>query len=184
MLARNFPFPLPDHGWRLAARRRGKALLLHGRLGAEFESPDQLEDIELEHRDGRWQVRTSGSFCDMFTVWQGRDAGGWRLAPKQPPLTPATKRLHVLTGARCSRDQEAPLITPRFDEIAGKLVMTLFLTYEKVRSTAAICQPGLPPWPPAVVDLPEPLGDRELYDGAFFPPLPAERYEPPTTIPL
>ncbi len=183
MLARNFPFPLPDHGWRLAARRRGKALFLHGRLGAEFESPGQLENIELEHRDGRWQMRTGGGFCDMFTVWQGRDAGGWQLSPKQPPLGPATQRLQVITGARCSRNQEPPLITPRFDEIAGKLVITLFLKYQEARRIG-ICEPGLPPWPPAVVDLPEPLGDRELYDGAFFPPLPAQRYEPPTVIPL
>lgn len=119
----------------------------------------------------------------MFTVWQGRDAGGWRLAPKQPPLAPTTQRLQVITGARCRRDQKPPLITPRFDEIAGKLVMTLLLKYKESRHIA-ICEPGLPPWPPAVVDLPEPLGDRELYDGAFFPPVPAQRYEPPTVIPL
>lgn len=181
MLARNFPFALPDDGWRLAERRRGRALFLHGRLGAEFESPGQLEDIELERRDGRWQMRTGGGFCNMFTVWRGRDAGGWWLAPKQPPLGPATRRLRVITGARCSRDQKPPLISPRFDEIAGKLVVTLFLKYEK-SGDAAICEPGLPPWPPVVVDLPEPLGDRELYDGAFFPPLPAQRYEPPTVI--
>jgi hypothetical protein len=183
MLARNFPFPLPDHDWRLAARRRGKALFLHGRLGAEFESPGQLENIELEQRDGRWQMRTGGGFCDMFTVWRGRDAGGWQLAPKQPPLGPATQRLRVITGARCSRDQTPPVVTPRFDEIAGKLVMTLLLTYEQTGRTT-ICEPGLPPWPAVVVELPEPLGDRPLYDGAFFPPIPAQRYERPTVIPL
>jgi hypothetical protein len=182
MLVRNFPFPLPDHGWRLAARRHRKALFLYGRLGAEFESPDQLGDIELEHRDGRWRMRTSGSFCNMFTVWHGRDAGAWQLAPKQPPLSPATRRLQVVTGARCARNQEPPLVTPRFDEIAGKLVMTLLLKYQD--SPGGICEPGLPPWPPVVVELPEPLGDRELYDGAFFPPVPAQRYEAPTVIPL
>jgi hypothetical protein len=182
MLARNFPFPLPDHGWRLGARRRGKALFLHGRLGAEFESPGQLEDLELERRDGRWQMRTGGGFCNMFTVWHGRDAGAWQLAPKQPPLGPATQRRQVITGARCGRNQKPPQITPRFDEIAGKLVMTLLLRYQD--TPGGICEPGLPPWPPVVVELPEPLGDRELYDGAFFPPLPAQRYEPPTVIPL
>jgi hypothetical protein len=183
MLARNFPVPLSDHEWRLAARRRGKALFLHGRLGAEFESPGQLEDIELERRDGRWRMRTSGSFCDMFTVWQGRDAGSWRLSPKQPPLGPTTERLQVITGARCGRKQKPPLVTPRFDEIAGKLVMTLFLKYREEGDTG-ICQPGMPPWPPVDVELPEPLGGRELYDGASFPPLPAQRFERPTVIPL
>jgi hypothetical protein len=182
MLARNFPFSLPDHGWRLAARRHGKALFLHGRLGAEFESLDQLGDIELERRNGRWQMRTSGSFCNMFTVWHGRDADAWQLAAKQPLLDPATRRLRVITGARCSRDQKPPLVEPRFDEIAGKLVMTLLLKYQDTPS--GICEPGLPPWPPVVVELPEPLGDRELYDGAFFPPLPVQRYEAPTVIGL
>lgn len=119
----------------------------------------------------------------MFTVWHGRDAGAWQLAPKQPPLGPATQRLQVITGARCSRAERPPLVTPRFDEIAGKMVMTLFLRYEAAGSTG-ICEPGLPPWPPVVVELPEPLGDRALYDGAFFPPLPAQRYEAPTVIGL
>src|SRR5690349_20355699 len=39
MLARDFPFRLPDRGWRLAARRNGRALFLHGRLGTEMETP-------------------------------------------------------------------------------------------------------------------------------------------------
>ncbi|HZO05059.1 MAG TPA: hypothetical protein VFB52_01615 [Solirubrobacterales bacterium] len=185
MLARDFPFPLPHHGWRMAARRNGKALFLHGRLGAEFESPNQLENIELKHRGGRWQIETFGSFCNMFTVSQGRDAGGWRLAPKQPPLAPSTERLQVITGARCSRAQKPPRVTPSFDEIAGKLVMTLWLRYPKTGGNGnEICSPGLPPWPPVAIELPEPLGDRPLYDGAFFPPVPAERYERPTVIPL
>lgn len=185
MLADDFPFPRPDHGWRLAAKRHGRALFLRGRLGAGFETPEQLEDLELERRGGRWQMRTSGSFCDMFTVSKGRFAGGWSLTPKQPPLGPDTHSLWVITGARCSRDQKPPRVTPAFDEIAGKLVMTLWLKYPKTAGSGnEICAAGLPPWPPVAVDLPEPLGDRPLYDGAFFPPLPADRYERPTVIPL
>lgn len=183
MLARDFPFPLPDHGWRLAVRRSGKALFLHGELGAEFETPNELLDLELERRGGRWQMRTGGGFCDMFTVSHGRDAGGWSLAPKQPPLGPNTRRLRVITGARCSRKQKPPRVTPQFVEIEGRLVMTLWLRYEE-SDGVGICEPGLPPWPPVVVDLPEPLGDRPLFDGAFFPPLPATVYEKPRTIPL
>ena len=186
MLARNFPFPLPDHGWRLAARRNDKALFLHGDLGAEFEGPDELLDLELERRGGRWQMRTGGGFCNMFTVSPGRQSSAWSLAPKQPPLGPNTQHLRVITGARCSRKERPPRVTPEFVEIGGRLVMTLWLRYARrdADGPAELCDPRVPPWPPVKLDLPELLGDRELYDGAFFPPLPAERYEPPRVIPL
>lgn len=185
MLARDFPFRLPDHGWRLATRRNGRALFLHGRLGTEMETPNELLDMELERRGGRWQMRTGGGFCNMFTVAPGRQSSLWSLAPKQPPLGPQTRHLWVITGARCSRKEKPPRVSSEFVEIGGRLVMTLWPRYDRSAVGAfEICDPRVPPWPPVKVDLPEPLGDRELYDGAFFPPLPARRYEPPRVIPL
>jgi len=185
MLARDFPFHLPEHGWRLGAKRNGRALFLHGKLGAEFESRDQLEYFELERRGGRWRMRTFGSYCNMFTTAPGRQSSGWWLAPKQPPLSPNTKRLHVITGARCSRKEKAPRVTPEFVEISGKLVMTLWLEYDQSGTGSfEICDPRLGPWPAVTIDLPEALGDRELYDGGFFPPVPAQRYEPPRVVAL
>lgn len=186
LLGEERPFPLDRQGWRLAARRNGRALFLHGRLGAEFETPDQLEAYELDRSEGSWQMRTFSGFCNMFTTAPGRQSSGWWLAPKQPSLEPDTRRLHVITGARCSKRERPPRVTPEFVEIGAKLVMTLWLQYDPrpARGIAEICDPWLKPWPPTTIDLPEPLGDRQLYDGGFFPPVAAQRYKTPDVIPL
>jgi len=173
------------HGWRLARRVPGRAAFVRGQPGAELESGRELEYLELGKRRGRWEMEHYGQRCYLSTLREQRWADPWLLSPDQPPLGPNTQTIRVITGAHCSRKEKPPVIDgqPSFIEFEGKLVMTLWLRHRGGGPNEA-CAWDLPPWPPIEVSLPEPLGDRELFDGGEYPPRPASVYEEPTVIPL
>lgn len=176
MLARDFPFPLPDHGWRLAAQRRGKALFLHGHPGAEMDTAGQLDSFELWRRRGHWEMNSFSGPCRPFSVRRGRYATTWFLAKGQPALDADTTRIRITVGAiPCIRGEDVnSRAEPVFDEIAGKLVLTVFMRPWR-HQASLYCEEDLPLDPPLVLDLPGALGVRGLYSGALFPPAPAER---------
>lgn len=162
------------HNWRLGPHKPGYAEFFHGRLGAELESGHELESIVLTRRRGRWRMNSYDQRCYLRTLRHGQWATSWFLADKQPPLTPETRRIHVYVGGRCAPDDDPAALAepPEFREVAGKLLMTIWLRRDPTLSHE-LCQPGLGPGRPLNVDLPEPLGDRELFDGGEFPPAPA-----------
>jgi hypothetical protein len=167
------------HNWRLGGHKPGMYEFFHGRLGAELES------IVLTKQRGRWRMNSYDQRCYLRTLRHGQWATSWFLADKQPPLTPETRRIHVYVGGRCSRDEDPAALAepPEFREIDGKLLMTIWLRPDPSPSDE-LCQPGLGPGPPLTVDLPEPLGDRELFDGGEFPPAPADYLEKGGGVPL
>jgi hypothetical protein len=173
------------HGWRLARRKSGLAAFVRGQPSAELESGDELEYMELKRRRGRWEMEGYDQKCWLGTTVNGHFADTWFLAPNQPPLGPDTRAIRVVAGVRCSRKEKPPAIAgePKFVEIAGKLVLTLRLRYHR-GDAAELCGFNLPPFPSIKVELPEPLGDRPLYDGGEYPPRPATVYEEPTVIGL
>jgi hypothetical protein len=173
------------HGWRLVRHLPGRAAFVRGQPGAELESGHELEYIEVERRHGRWGPESYSQKCWLETMRKGRGADTWTLAPDQPPLSPQTQTIRVITGARCSRKEKPPALDgkPRFDEFAGRLVMTVWLRHRGGGANEA-CDFGLPPWPPIELELPEPLGSRQLFDGGEYPPRPATVYEEPTAIGL
>jgi hypothetical protein len=178
-------FSRGGHGWRLARRKPGLAAFVRGEPGAELESGKELEYMELRRRRGHWRMEGFDQRCWLMTVVKGHYADTWFLAPRQPPLTPDTRTIHVISGVRCTRKEKPPVLAgePKFDEIDGRLVMTLWLRYRGVDANEG-CDFSLPRWPPIKVELPEPLGERELFDGGEYPPRPATVYEEPTAIGL
>jgi len=175
---------LPRHNWRLALDKSRELQFLHGHPGAELESGDELEWLRLRHSRGRWRMVNYSSWCPLFSVDGGRWSTTWFLADNQPEPTPETQRIKVYVGARCSKQERPAALAeaPRFYEVAGKLVMTIWLRPSPVRGGA--CEEGLGPGPPLTVELPEPLGDRELLDGGQFPPNPATHLVKGNVIPL
>jgi hypothetical protein len=173
------------HGWRLARRKRGLAGFVRGQPGTELESGTELEYMEMGKRRGRWGMEAYSQKCWPSTTLDGRFAATWFLAPRQPPLSPKTRTIQVIAGARCTWKEKPPVVIgkPRFEEFDGKLVMTLWLRYRGV-SADEYCAAYLPPWPPIKVELPEPLGERGLFDGGEYPPRPAAVYEELTTVGL
>ncbi|HEX5591875.1 MAG TPA: hypothetical protein VFX35_00860 [Solirubrobacterales bacterium] len=173
------------HGWRLARRLSDRAAFVRGLPGAELESGHELEHIELAHRHGHWRMESYGQKCWLWTMRKGRYADTWFLAPGQPPLGPETRTIRIITGAHCSGKEKPPVIVgkARFDRVGTKLAMTIWLRHRGGGGNE-LCAYGLPPFPPIKVELPEPLGDRELFDGGEYPPRPATVYEEPTEIGL
>jgi hypothetical protein len=171
LLASDYLPWLPRHNWRLAGDFHGRADFLHGRLGAELESGLELESLELRHRHHRWKMTTYSS-CEPLSLRRGNSASPWFLATNQPALTPDTKRIRVDVGpGYCDGKSASEAEEPVFYELAGKLVMTIWLHPKRFIGPGA-CEP--PPREPSLtVELPEPLGDRELLDGSVYPPRPA-----------
>ncbi|MGI8900266.1 MAG: hypothetical protein ACR2HA_04930 [Nocardioides sp.] len=139
---------------------------------------------------GRWNRNGPGP--DGQVVWleriaDGWDAAGWggcRLAPVAPPgrtwvevtaqapdLAPSATSVPVMVSERdCTggRDPGPFLGTPRVVEEAQ--AVTIYWASTPPQG-AAEC-PGNP-WVRRVLELQEPLGDREILDGSIWPPRPA-----------
>jgi hypothetical protein len=171
---------LPRHDWRLAVEKPRELQFLHGHPGAGLESGDELEWLRLRRSRGRWRMVNYSSWCPLISVEKGEWATTWFLAENQPELTPDTQRINVYVGVRCSKNDNPAALAeaPQFHEISGKLVMTIWLRPDPSPSDG-ICEEGLGPGPSLTVELPEPLGDRELVDGGTFPPTPAMHLEKP-----
>lgn len=180
---------IPRHHWRLAGEFHGYADFLHGRLDEELESGHELETLELRRQHGRWQMERYGELCEPNTLRRGNFAQPWFLAPNQPPLTPDTTRIRVDVGpGYCDGKSASEAEKPVFHELNGKLVMTIWLRRKHfknvyVHGALAIhaCEPPLRE-PPLIVELPEALGDRELFDGASYLPQPAQVLETEGTV--
>jgi hypothetical protein len=176
---------IPRHNWRLGGHKPGYVEFFHGFLDGEYESGRELDSIAFRRREGHWRMQSYDQPCYLWTQRHGQIATSWLLAGKQPPLTPGTRRIHIYVGGRCSRHEKPPVLAgkPEFTEYPSKLVMTIWLRPQPVDG-ARVCEPGLRPGPAVTIELPEPLGDRKLFDGGDFPPQPATRYERPTVVGL
>jgi hypothetical protein len=170
---------LPRHGWRLAVDKPRELQFLHGHPGADVESGRELQWLRLKHRRGRWKMAYPSGPCHLSstltTVAQGMWATSWFLADDQPAPTPETRQLEIHVGAPCSATNQGPAKLakpPQFTEISGKLAMTIWLRFGRFHERT-ICDEGLAAGPLLTVELPEPLGRRELLDGGVFPPNPA-----------
>jgi hypothetical protein len=170
---------LPRNNWRLAVDKPRELQFIHGHPGAEVESGKELQWLRLRRKRGRWRMPDSSGPCYLSSVLasvaQGRWATSWFLADDQPQLTPETRQIKVYVGAPCSIEEEGPAALakpPQFTEISGKLVMAIWLRSGRFHERT-VCDEGLVPGPAMSVELPEPLGDRELVDGGVFPPNPA-----------
>lgn len=121
--------------------------------------------IVFEQRDGQWTFRRSGG-C----VPEVRHPSGARRASWEPveAVQPETTRLEVAVRERmCASGQSADdrLLPPEIELGEDAVVVTWFV--EPVPG-GATC-PGNPATA-ATLELPEPLGDRELLDGGVYPP--------------
>lgn len=149
----------PQTGWRLLHDSDDEAVLV-----------TPTEDGSLAYmfltRDGnKWDwsgSSISGNRCDLqYTVPEGLHTVEWELDPEGPELTPDTTELHVmLTERDCASGLEIG------DRLLGpQVVMTdesvhIAFAAEAPSGDFQTC-PGIAPVP-HVVQLPAPLGDREV----------------------
>jgi len=158
---------VPRHNWRL--------LYEHGRVAEFISSPLSSntqrapEWLLFERRSGHWKWGGSGP-CIPATVVDGHPAISWDLPEDHPQLNAETTQIEVNLGpGECaSGKSQNKRAHPVFSELEGKLLLTIWLTPLKGAQTCI----GLIE-PPLKVELPEPLRDRQLYDGGTYPPHPA-----------
>ena len=157
---------LPDSGWWLVDRAVGRATY----LAAGREGSDQpFAHAEVEEAGGTWRIAGWGD-CRPTILLDGLNVATWVLDDALPrPGPDATQVQAFVTERECTGAQpmldrlRAPRIT--YTETAVIVVFTVV----PLEGDAFEC-PGNPSQL-VTFELREPLGDRQLLDGAFFPPV-------------
>ncbi|MDP2624290.1 MAG: hypothetical protein Q8Q29_10890 [Actinomycetota bacterium] len=150
----------PQEGWQLLHQTSEQAILVTLSGGG-------LWYMYLSREDDAWRwggSSSSGRPCDLqFAMPAGLNTVGWVLHPSAPEPGPETTELHVLlTEQECVSGQEIG------DRLVGpQVVMTdtevrLAFAAERPPGDAQTCQGN--PETPYTVELPEPLGDREIIE--------------------
>jgi hypothetical protein len=161
---------------------------------AVFDSGDYVEwlgDYDVLKRrfacahamltDGQW--RMLGGHCTPRAVlFAGVDAASWRLRGQRPDPRDRSVRIRVreevCNGSPIRPRLQRPVIQVAYRPKEGPIVILMATTRyptDPPRRTSDggtftfVDCPGMPEVP-FVVDLPGPIGDRPLLDGAYFPP--------------
>jgi hypothetical protein len=151
----------PQEGWRVLHETEETVLIVH-----HDPATGAISFMGFEPEDGswRWAGASSGGPCPLQTTLPP-DLGvvEWRIDPAAPPLGPETTAIPVLaTELDCASGQ------PMGDRLLGpEVVMTdtqvLIAFAAQPLSGDRSCQGN--PEQAVTVELPAPLGDREIVDG-------------------
>lgn len=159
---------LPDRGYWLAFRDDTRASYLARDPGGALISADFALDR------GAWRLQGWGG-CRPEIVVGGLSLATWVLDPAMPAPGPETTQVTALVTERActgATPMAGRLQPPRI-ATSDETVIVVF-TAVPLEGDMFTC-PGNPSMR-VTFELPEPLGDRQLLDGAFFPP--AEPVEP------
>jgi hypothetical protein len=158
----------PIAGWRVLARTATEALFGRGQ-------PPQLVTVAFRHeaKHDRWIAAGASAGKPLRAARDGVRASSWRLDPAQPPQPTDTELRILLTEQAFASGQSADkrVLAPDIFIDEGKIVLTMF-----VSPRAGFQTTSRNPETPVRVALPEPVGNRELLDGALagFAPADAE----------
>lgn len=158
----------PMRNYRTVSERGGQAEFASGRLRSRFG----VTGLSFEKKRGRWKWWGSGP-CNPTSVVAGESAVTWSISGEQESLGPETTRLSINLGpGQCNsgQSQNDRAREPVFHRLDGRLLMVMRL--EPLPPGGYTCE-GLRE-PPLEVELPEPLGEMHLFDGATYPPVFAE----------
>lgn len=159
---------LPDRsGWRLVVFNEDGVLFLLPGTRAEGVS---FWNAEFGPAEADWQPVRWGQ-CEIQPAFEGTEAARWELAPGEEigPDT-ASFEAHVFEQACASgASPEGRIVGPSVVLLDDTVIVILATRPPQGPQT---CEPG----PPASVrvQLPEPLGDRQLLDGSSFPAEPRD----------
>lgn len=162
---------LPEAGYRLAYRDDARADYIAG------DPADRLVYATVLVDGGEWGLQGWGG-CRPEVVVDGLSLATWVLDPDLPaPDGAATQVTALVTERACtSATPMAGRLQPPWITSSGTAVVVVFAAVP-LKGDAFDC-PGNPSTR-ATFELPEPLGHRQLLDGAFFPPAePVEPVEP------
>jgi hypothetical protein len=155
---------LPDAGWRLVVATVDDVMFIAG----DPARAEGLERVLLERSADGWEVGGWGGCTPIVVLAGGLGPAEWVLDPAAPPPGPGTRTFTALVTERSCASGRAPdgRIAPPFVSYGGDSILVVF----GVRSLVGGQDCPSNPAGRVVVELREPLGDRRLLDGAFFPP--------------
>lgn len=151
----------PQDGWRILHKTDDEVLL----VARTDEGPLAFMTVSRDGSAWSWSGSSmAGDECRLqFTVPEGLNTVQWRIDPDAPDLEPSSTEVEVILNEReCVGGIEIG------DRLVGpQIVMTeaqVFLAFatEPPPGDAFTCQGN--PDTPYSVELPEPLGDRELVE--------------------
>lgn len=121
-----------------------------------------VDDQFLDRTDKGWDFKSGGSPCTLRAMFGDRSVGRWRLDPTFPAPGPKTRTLHVLGYLGCLGSEKSGKPRVHITDDAALIAIPMRST---VRPNFGDC---LAPTK-MTVRLPEPLGDRTLYDAGSLP---------------
>ena len=157
------PRPLPLGDW--AVVHIGDDLAWFVLDGGEWE---ELAAVERRGDRWLWAGESSGSRCEPAVVLpEGLGRVDVHLDPDNLPSPEATEIALLVTEQGCANGREMG------DALRGPQVVetddAVVVAFAVVPITGGADCPGNPPTP-VTITLPEPLGDRVIQDGLYFPP--------------
>lgn len=148
----------PQNGWHILRQATDEVLLVH-------EEPDEMAFITVERTADAWRWSWSqlGDGCPLYYVTpDGLNTVEWRLDPESPPDAGDTTLAVLVTERECVSGQALG------NRLRGPQVV---VTDDAVRVAFAADPPSgdqsCPgnPEASATVELPTPIGDREIVEG-------------------
>lgn len=157
---------LPESGYWLASRDERIAEY----VAAEPPGADAaFVSATIENQGGRWKLAGWGQ-CQPQIVLEGLSLATWVLDPDLPAPDAETTTFTTLVMERmCASGQAMGARLQRPSITYGEDSVFVVFAAIPLGGDFQTCQSN--PSMRAVVELREPLGDRELLDGAFYPPV-------------
>jgi hypothetical protein len=125
--------------------------------------------INFERKNGGWRMWGLSSGCSPTTVIGDLMAVSWTLAGEKPLPRPQSRRIWINLGpGECSsgRSQNARAREPVVWQVGRKLIVAM--TLRPLPPGVYTCEGRSEP--PMAIELPQPVGDLRLFDGADYPP--------------
>lgn len=154
---------LPDDGWIEAARSGSQVLY----LAPEPTSEGSWHFVTVELDGGAWDVGGWGGCALQPDVGPMLGIASFRVAPGAAPGPDATEIEVLVTERACNSGEDASgrIVAPAVVLGEERVVVTFAV---RPRGGGQTCPSN--PETPFMLELPEPLGDRALFDGSSVPP--------------
>ncbi len=165
----------PTDGWRLAREDEKRAVVVFG------DGPEIVALVLAN--SGNDFAFASDHYCSAQTELGSRAPARWELAADPPVRPNSTSFVALVTEQNCTSgaSSEGRIDRPRISYTPDAVIITF--SVEPRPEGFHTCQGNQPT--PYTVELPEPVGDRELKDGLTYPPRKVEvsTYGRTTTTP-
>lgn len=155
------PHELP---WLLAAYEDDLALFLVRHPG----DAEHYSALFVERDGAEWSFGAYFGDCQLRPlITHGLGSSEWRVDPASPPTPESTSFPIEVMEHECASGQppDGRIAEPIVDY--GEDVITITIPVREVEGVAT-CPSN--PWTPFVLELDEPIGDRQLVDGGPWPP--------------